>query len=332
VTVSVPAPEGVLRWGILGAARIAANFVGPALARSPHAAVRAIASRRPESARRLAEAVDAPRVHSDYQALLDDPDVDAVYIALPNALHAPWTLAALAAGKHVLCEKPLTTTPHDAEAIRSVAREAGRVVAEAFMYRVHPQFAAFMERIEAGAVGEVRSVEAALSFVLEDPADIRMSDELGGGALLDLGCYIVDAANLVYGGLPVAGSAVSHRSDSGVDLHTSAVLDYGRGRTAQLSASFLLPWHDSRLVVRGDKGSLSLDHCFNPGTGEGRLTLLTADGHRELTTYAGVDMYEQMVDRFAHMVSGRGESYVTLDDSVGVQQALALLTTPRTDR
>jgi xylose dehydrogenase (NAD/NADP) len=156
-----------------------------------------------------------------------------------------------------------------------------------------------------------------------------MSDELGGGALLDLGCYIVDAANLVYGCLPVTGSAVSHRGDTGVDLHTCAVLDYGCGRTAQLSASFLIPWHDSRLAVRGDKGSLSLDHCFNPGTGEGRLTLLTADGHREVTTYAGVDMCERMVARFAHAVGGRGEAYVTLDESVGVQQALALLTTSR---
>lgn len=117
-----------------------------------------------------------------------------------------------------------------------------------------------------------------------------------------------------------------------MDLHTCAILDYGRGRTAQLSASFLLPWHDSRLAVRGDKGSLSLDHCFNPGTGKGRLTLLTADGHRKVTTYAGVDMYERTVDRFAYAAGGRGEAYVTLDESVGVQQALALLTTPRTDR
>jgi xylose dehydrogenase (NAD/NADP) len=328
VAANAPDPDDVLRWGILGAARIAEHFVGPALSRSPHAAVRAVASRRPEAAQRLAATVGAPRAYPDYQALLDDPDIDAIYIALPNALHAPWTLAALAAGKHVLCEKPLTTTLHDAEAIRSAARETGRVVAEAFMYRVHPQLAALVQRIREGAIGEVHSVEASLSFVLDDPGDIRMSDELGGGALLDLGCYVVDAANLVYGGPPIAGASISHRGDTGVDLHTCGVLDYGRGRTAQLSASFLLPWHDSALVVRGDKGSLSLDHCFNPGTGDGRLNLLTVDGNREVTTYPGLDMYERMADHFARTVRGREEPHITLDESVGVQQALTLLTTP----
>ncbi|MEU4160897.1 Gfo/Idh/MocA family oxidoreductase [Actinoplanes sp. NPDC026670] len=326
--MNAPAPDDVLRWGILGAARIAENFVGPALSRSPHCNVHAVASRRHEAAQRIAGAVGAPQTYPDYRALLADPDVDAVYIALPNAMHTEWTLAALAAGKHVLCEKPLTTTLHDAEAIRSAAREAGRVAAEAFMYRTHPQLATLVRQIRDGAIGEVHSVEAALSFVLDDPADIRMSGDLGGGALLDLGCYIADAANLVYGGPPVAGTSIRHRGETGVDLHTCGVLDYGQGRTAQLSASFLLPWHDSQLVVRGDKGSLTIDHCFNPGTSDGRLTLLTVDGQRETTTFPGVDMYERMVDRFAHAVSGRGEPHITLDESVDVQQALTLLTAP----
>ncbi|MER5950229.1 Gfo/Idh/MocA family oxidoreductase [Streptomyces sp. NPDC001904] len=314
-----------LRWGVLGAARIAEHFTLPAMAASPRATVRAIASRRPEAAQRLASPA---RAYTSYQALLDDPAVDAVYIALPNALHEPWTLAALDAGKHVLCEKPMATTVEEVQRIAAAAREADRTVAEAFMYRTHPQFAALLQGLRDGAVGEVHSVEAALSFTLDDPDDIRRTAGLGGGSLLDLGCYLVDAANQVYGHGPHDGGGTVHRDDNGVIVHTAGALDYGRGATASFSTSFLLPWYESRLTVRGDKGSLVLDHCFNPGTGDGRLVRTSATGERYESVHPGLDMYAAMLDHFARAVAGRPHVLPSLENSAQVQEALTLLGGP----
>ncbi len=313
-----------LRWGVLGGARIAEHFVLPAMAGCPQARVTAVASRRPDAGERLARDHGA-RPYGSYAALLDDPRVDAVYVALPNALHTRWTLAALAAGKHVLCEKPLATTSADAQAVAQAAAAAGRVVRAGYMYRCHPQFAELRRQVREGVVGEVRMVEAALSFVLDDPSDIRMSPALGGGALLDLGCYPVDAANVVFGRSPAGAAAVPYVGATGVDLHSSGVLDYGGGRTALVTASFLLPWQDSHLTVRGEKGSLVLDHCFNPGTGEGRMTRLTAGGERTVTTFPGVDMYARMLADFSAAVHGEPGVLPDPVQSLGVQHGLELL-------
>ncbi|WNE93863.1 Gfo/Idh/MocA family oxidoreductase [Streptomyces luomodiensis] len=314
-----------LRWGVLGGARIAEHFTLPAMATSPHAVAHAVASRRAAAAQRLADRAGTARAYTTYQDLLEDPAVDAVYIALPNSLHTSWTLAALAVGKHVLCEKPLATTVDDVHRIAAAAREADRTVAEAFMYRTHPQFAALLQGIRDGVIGEVHNVEATLSFTLDDPDDIRMSPDLGGGSLLDLGCYLVDAANQVFGRGPHAGAGTVHREDNGVIVHTAGALDYGRGSAALLSTSFLLPWYESRLTVRGDKGSLVLDHCFNPGTGDGHLLRTSATGERFRVTHPGLDMYAAMFDHFARAVAGRPHVLPSLESSAQVQEALSLL-------
>lgn len=314
-----------VQWGVLGAARIAEGFVIPAIQRAPGASLRAVASRRPGEAERLSARFGAPRAYGDYAGLLDDPGVEAVYIALPNALHARWALAALAAGKQVLCEKPLACSVAEADEIAAAAEAAGRLVAEAFMYRYHPQFTRLLELIFAGAIGRVRAVRGVLSFVLGDAGDIRMSKELGGGARLDLGCYVVDAAVAVFGGPPVAGSGVSFQAASGADVHTVGVLAFADECTACVEASFRLPWLESRLQVCGELGMLTLPHAFNPGTSDTQLIFTAAGSEPQVIDFRGVNMYERMLHDFMVAARGGPPGPRGLADSRAVQEGLEFL-------
>jgi xylose dehydrogenase (NAD/NADP) len=326
MTTSDPRPE--LRWGVLGGARIAEGFVLPALRATPGSVPLAVASSRSERAQRIAAAFDIARTYDRYEALIADPDVDAVYIALPNALHTRWTLAALAAGKHVLCEKPLATSVAEVDEIEAAAAAAQRLVVEGFMYRSHPQFAGLRSLVADGRIGTPRSVRGALSFVLNDDSDIRMATDLGGGALLDLGCYVVDAAVALYGEAPRSGSGRVTSGPTGVDVHVAGSLAFGPGSTATVEASFLLPWLGSPLEVRGDEGSLILPNAFNPGTAPTELTHVSADGKVETIGYAGVDMYRLMISEFTDAVLGNGRPATTLVESRAVQTGIALLRQP----
>ncbi|GGS45061.1 Gfo/Idh/MocA family protein [Actinokineospora fastidiosa] len=321
------AAERPLRWGVLGAARIAEGYVLPALHRSTGSVPVAVASSRPQAGKRLVDTFALERAYDDYGALLADPDVEAVYLALPNASHARWTVAALKAGKHVLCEKPLAVSVEQVDAIAEAAGAADRVVVEAFMYRCHPQFRHLLELLGAGVIGQVRAMHGALSFVLDDPGDIRMAADLGGGALLDLGCYVVDAAVAVYGEAPRGGLGVLTPGPTGVDTHSGGVLDFGDGRTAVVEVSFRLPWLGSRLEVRGERGSLVLPQAFNPGTAPTELLVVDQHGARDRIEFPGVDMYQLMVEEFTAVVRGGGRPFHRIGDSRAVQLGLDYLRT-----
>ncbi|KAK1184383.1 Gfo/Idh/MocA family oxidoreductase [Streptomyces sp. NBS 14/10] len=315
-----------VRWGLLGAARIAENYVLPAIQRIPGSRLHAVSSRRRDAAQRLAHTFHAPRAYDSYARLLDDPDVDAVYIALPNALHASWTQSALAAGKHVLCEKPMATSVSDLDKIDAAAQASGQLVAEAFMYRHHPQFTRLLELVASGAIGTVYAVRGALSFCLDDTeADIRMAPELGGGAILDLGCYIIDACVAIYGDPPCAGGGTILRGPTGVDVHAAGTLEFPGGRTGTVEASFRLPWLESRLQVCGDKGSLILPHAFNPGTAPTELIDISLGKEPRVDPFPGVDMYERTVSEFANAIRGRSHLARSLSESRAVQVGVAQL-------
>ena len=177
-----------LRWGILSTADIGRRKVIPGMKKAARCDVVAIGSRDAATAQHVADELDIPRVHGSYDALLADPDVDAVYIPLPNHLHAEWTIAAARAGKHVLCEKPLALSVADAERMVAACEEAGVRLMEAFMYRLHPSWVAVRELVASGRIGELRAVQSWFSFFNDDPANIRNIRETGGGALLDVGC------------------------------------------------------------------------------------------------------------------------------------------------
>jgi predicted dehydrogenase len=251
-----------LRIGILGAARIApAALVKPASASSDVDVV-AVAARSAERAQAFAARHGIPRAHSSYEALLADPDVDAVYNPLPNGLHGRWTRAALAAGKHVLCEKPFTANAAEAREIAQVAAGSDRVVMEAFHYRYHPLALRAEEIVASGELGELRRVEAAFCFPLPKFSDIRYDYDLAGGATMDAGCYAVHMARVFGGETPSVVSASAKLRDPRVDRAMTAELSYPSGHTGRIECSM---WSSSLLKlsakVTGSKGSLSI---FNP--------------------------------------------------------------------
>jgi predicted dehydrogenase len=313
-----------LRWGVLGAARIAAAKALPALSRTPGAQVRAIASRDADRARALASRFDVPKAYGDYAALLDDRDVDAVYIALPNALHVEWTLASLDCGKHVLCEKPLAARRADAIALAERAASRGVTLVDGFMYRYHPQTQRLFELVAEGAVGSPHTARGAMSFVLDDPGDIRADPGLGGGAALDLGCYVADALCRLFDGEPSRVSGVRRVGPTGVDDTTTAVLDFGDAGTGTLEVSFRLPWIESVLEIHGREGTLRAPHLFNPGSSSPAITLLRQGRQPEEIRFPSTDMFAAMFAAFGDAARRAAEPPFA-GDATRVATALELI-------
>ncbi|GAB4443532.1 MAG: Gfo/Idh/MocA family oxidoreductase [Chloroflexi bacterium OHK40] len=248
-------------WGIIGTGRITGKFV-TALAASASERVVAIASRDADRAAAAAQALGIPTSYGSYAALLADPEVQAVYIALPPSMHAEWSIAALAAGKHVLCEKPLATSYTEAVAMFETARQHRRWLMEGFMYRFHPQTRTVERLISEGAIGAVRLVRVAFGISIADPGNIRLSADLGGGALGDVGCYCVSMARLAAGAAPTRVSATARYSASGVDELLVGTLEYTSGTVAQISCGLGLSRHQRTQIV-GDAGSIELDESFS---------------------------------------------------------------------
>src|SRR5688572_4269027 len=215
------APMSVLRMGILSTANIATVKVIPGMRRAERVDVVAIASRDAARSRAVADRLGIPTAHGSYEGLLADPDVDAVYIPLPNHLHAEWTIAAARAGKHVLCEKPLAMTAADAERMVEACRAAGVLFMEAFMYRLHPSWLAARELVASGRIGRLVAVQTWFSFFNDDPANIRNVQAFGGGALFDIGCYAVNLSRMLFDAEPDrVAAAVVRDPASGVDVMT----------------------------------------------------------------------------------------------------------------
>jgi predicted dehydrogenase len=269
-----------LRLGILGAARIAPMaLIRPARA-LPEASVVAVAAREPARAAAFARRHGIPRVHAGYDALLADPDVDAVYNPLPNALHAAWTIRALEAGKHVLCEKPFAASVAEAEAMARAAVAADRVLVEAFHYRYHALFARMREVVDAGTLGRVRRLEAHFWIPLLRRSDIRWRADLAGGALMDTGCYAVHLLRHLAGAEPTVTAARARWTRGGVDRVLEAELTWLDGRTARLSCA-LLSWRPVRIAaaVVGDAGRLDVANFVLPQLWN-RLRVTTVGGTR----------------------------------------------------
>jgi D-xylose 1-dehydrogenase (NADP+, D-xylono-1,5-lactone-forming) len=278
-------PEKV-RWGILGGATIAASATIPAIASSRNATLVALASRTPERLSRLGASAGVERLHDRYEALLEDPSVDAVYIALPNSMHHEWSIRALRAGKHVLCEKPLAMTAVQGKEMADVSRESDRLLMEAFMYRFNRQTASFIEQFQ----GDARHIHVTFASQRQGADNIRLQERLGGGVLADLGCYAVDAARWLLGE-PEAVHA-SALSES-VDTTVAALLTFPGGSTATIWCSFDSGSYQE-LLVSTDAGSFRL----GPVNG-------SAVGHRPFSAWMdpletdATEPYRLMVERFS---------------------------------
>jgi predicted dehydrogenase len=252
-----------IQWGVLSTARIGVNKVIPALQASEFGTVAALASRDRTQADTVARRLGIARAHGSYEALLADPAIDAVYIPLPNHLHVPWSIRALEAGKHVLCEKPIGLNSAEAETLIAAARRFPRLkVMEAFMYRHHPQWQRAQQLIAEGAIGRLRTVQAFFSYWNVDPKNIRNDPAIGGGGLMDIGCYCVSLARFLFGAEPqrVQGS-VEIDPTFGVDRLASGLLEFAEGTATFTCATQLAPYQ--RVNVFGTEGRIEIEIPFN---------------------------------------------------------------------
>jgi predicted dehydrogenase len=296
-----------LRWGILSTAAIGRTKVIPGIAGAPNCEVVAIASRDVEAARAAAAVHAIPRAHGSYEALLADPDVDAVYIPLPNHLHAPWTIAAAEAGKHVLCEKPLALTAAEAESMIAAADRAGVALMEAFMYRHHPSWVAARELVASGRIGDLVAVQSWFSYFNDDQANIRNILEAGGGALYDIGCYCVNLSRMLFDAEPdrVTG-AIARDPVGGTDTLVSAILEFG-DRFASFTASTRAE-DDQRVDVYGTRGRIEIEIPFNIPPDRPTHVHVAAGGdppaapNVETLTFDPADPYTAEAERFAEAV------------------------------
>ena len=327
-----------MRWGILGPGRIARSFLTGLAGSATEAAV-AVGSRDVGRAKLVADEFGVPRAYGSYEELLSDGQVDAVYVALPNALHAEWSAAAAAAGRHVLCEKPLGGSAAEAEAMFGAAREHGVLLMEAFMYRFHPRTIRLAELVRAGEIGEVRLVRASFGFTVTDTANVRLAPELGGGALMDVGCYPVSVARLL-AGPPAAVTAVARWAETGVDETLAGTVDHAGGAVSQVSCS-LDSSHHHTLQVIGSDGLIDVPEAFTPPKERPSRMVVTRGarfGEVEELTFDPVDQYTAEAEGFARLVEAGQEaadglpqvpSRESLDNAATIE---ALLTSARESR
>lgn len=298
----------VLRWGVLSTAKIGREKVIPGLQAARRCEVVAIGSRDAGQAQEVADELGIPKAHGSYEALLEDPEVDVVYIPLPNHLHAEWTIAAARAGKHVLCEKPIALSSADAERMAGVCAGEGVRLMEAFMYRLHPSWVAVREIVDSGRVGQLRAVQSWFSYFNDDPKNIRNIREYGGGALMDIGCYSVNLSRMLFGGQPTRIEAsITRDPASGVDVLTSVLMGFGDGISTFTCSTRAGP--DQRVHVYGTEGHVSVGIPFNiPPDRPTEVSVITAGGdppvapNTRVLTFEPADQYAVQAEAFASAV------------------------------
>ncbi|HPR31370.1 MAG TPA: Gfo/Idh/MocA family oxidoreductase [Prolixibacteraceae bacterium] len=306
-----------IRWGILSTAKIGTLKVIPALQKAKNSAVVAIASRSYPKAADEAARLGIPRIYGSYEALLDDPEIDAVYNPLPNHLHVPYTLKALAAGKHVLCEKPIAlTAPEAYMLLREIDQYPQLKVMEAFMYRYHPQWLQVKAWVGEGAIGGLRSVHTFFSYFNNDPANIRNQADMGGGALMDIGCYCISFPRFLYGAEPLRVVGMIDRDPLlQTDRLTSGMLDFGGGRQATFTCSTqLAPFQ--RTFLYGSAGFIEVEIPVNaPPDRETRIVLHTGQG-TQVRVFPPVDQYTLQGEQFAEAIRNNTPVPTPLSDAL----------------
>ena len=270
-----------LRWGLLSTARIN-RLIIPAVRAGARSELTTVASRSLEKGLAYAAEWKIPRVAGSYEALLEDPEIDVIYIPLPNSLHVEWTIRALAAGKHVLCEKPLALTVQDVDRVADAATKSGRVATEGFMYRHQPLTHAVEAVVKSGRLGAIRSYKGAFTFPLTREGDVRFDPALGGGSLWDVGCYPVSYSCMLAGAPPREVFGWQQRSSTGVDLEFAGMMRFADGSVAQFDCGFVGPFRAGMEVV-GRDASLSIERPFR--TDELSRLILTIGDEREVIPF-----------------------------------------------
>jgi predicted dehydrogenase len=314
-----------VRWGVLSTARIGIEKVIPAMQLGEYCTINAIASRQLKKAQATARQLSIEKAYGSYEALLADPDIDAVYIPLPNHLHVSWAIKALNAGKHVLCEKPIGLSVAEAQKLLGVARKFPRLkIMEAFMYRHHPQWQWAKQKVNQGKIGKVLTIQSFFSYYNTDPENIRNKADTGGGGLMDIGCYCISLSRFIFGAEPrrVCGM-MEEDPNMKVDRLTSAILEFSGGSSTFTCATQLVPYQ--RVNIFGSKGRIEIEVPFNAPS-DRPCRVWYGDGNRiEEIVLKVCDQYTIQGDLFSRAVLEDSNAPVPLEDAVANMQVIEAL-------
>ena len=309
-----------IRWGVLSTANIGIKKVIPGMQQGQYTSVAAIASRNLAKAQQAATTLGIPTAYGSYEELLADPNIDAIYNPLPNHLHVPWTIKAAEAGKHVLCEKPISLTVAEAETLLAVRASTGVKIGEAFMVRLHPQWVRLRQLLDEGRIGELRAVAGFFSYFNVNPANIRNQVDAGGGALMDIGCYLIQASRFAFADEPTRVIASIDRDPAmQTDRLTSAILEFPGGQSIFTCSTQLVPYQ--RLQFLGSKGRIELEIPVN--SPNDRPTRLFVDAGTDLfgggittETFPACDQYTLQGDAFSKAILDNSTVPVSLEDAI----------------
>ncbi len=307
---------GKIRWGVLSTARIGRMKVIPAMQKGKFTEISAIASRREESARETAKELEIPKAYGSYEVLLADPDIDAIYIPVPNHLHVEWTLKCLAAGKHVLCEKPIGLDAKAAERLLTASKKYPHLkVMEAFMYRFHPQWQKAKSLVEEGTIGQLRTIHTIFSYFNNDPENVRNQADIGGGALLDVGCYGISLARFIFGEEPLRVSgAIDFDPALKVDRLASAVLAFENGTSTFTCATQM--FRQQHVDIIGENGRIEIPIPFNAPPDAPTQIIHHFDNHYREYAFDICDQYTIQGDMFSKAILENTEVPTPLSDAV----------------
>ena len=319
----------ILHWGLLSTARINRSLIPPLRASKRNQLV-AVGSRAQDSADKYAQEWKIPRAHGSYEALLANPEIDVIYNPLPNHLHAEWTIKAVEAGKHVLCEKPLALNVEEVDAIQSAVRKHGRIVMEAFMYRHHPQTLKVQDLVKNGSLGTLKLIRGSFSYILSREDDVRLKPEMGGGSIWDVGCYPISYARMIVGENPLEVFGWQVTGPTGIDETFAGQMRFANDVLAQFDSSFVIPFHTFMEIV-GSDGTLNIPRPFRPGTDE--KIYLTQGEETETIKIPGQELYVGEVENMTDAILLGHEPRVSLDDSrANVAVIYSLLESARTGK
>ena len=314
-----------IRWGILSTAKIGTEKVIPAMQLGKYCKVTAISSRKLKKAKSAAKRLDIEKAYGSYEELLTDPDIDAVYIPLPNHLHVPWAIKALNAGKHVLCEKPIALSVVEAQTLLDVAKKFPRLkVMEAFMYRNHPQWQLAKQQVSEGKIGKVRTIQSFFSYYNNNPHNIRNKLEIGGGGLMDIGCYCISLARFIFEGEPWRVCGIMEEDpELKIDRLTSGILDFVNGTSTFTCATQLVPYQ--RVNIFGTKGRIEIEIPFNAPSDRPCKLWQENDAKIKEVTLEICNQYTIQGDLFSRVVLEDREVPVPLEDAVANMQVIEAL-------
>src|SRR5215468_1560796 len=309
-----------VNWGIISTALIGTAKVIPAMQKSKHCRIQAIASRDLALAKKWAHALGIPKAYGSYEELLADPDIEAVYNPLPNHLHVPWSIKAAEAGKHVLCEKPIALDAKEAEQLVAARNRTGKLITEAFMVRSHPQWLRARELVRQGKIGELRTVQGLFTYFLTDPKNVRNMADIGGGGLYDIGCYPLVTSRFLFEAEPTRVVGLIER-DPGlkIDRLASAILDYPKGQASFVCSTQLVPYQ--RMQIFGTKGRIAVEIPFNaPPDKPCRIFVDDGSGlgdvSQKVESFPVCDQYAIQGDLFAEAIRSGKPVAFPLDDAV----------------